>query len=507
MPAHSKHGKTNPALMILMCLVIVALGAWLYASFSSEGRGSPALLSGGIGTPGTQVSSADVVPFQDQQAVIAANVSIAGLDTGGLAAAKARRLMEESSEALLKRVKISFTVGDKQINYTAADLGITLDAEASVTRALAYQPSGGTPGKDFDPVYAVNADKAAARIQADEATMSRAPVDAQVQFAPENRKELFKYTPETAGIAVRTDELITMICTRAAAGQFGVFQAPADPVSAKVTAEDLKKNTVPMVYAFDEEQKAWVAGFTSYFKRSNESGANRVFNIAKMAGILNGVVIEPGETFSLNERAGPRTVARGWKKAHGIVDGRYEDQPGGGVCQVSGTLYNAAIRAELEIPDRTHHSWPSTYLPKGLDATISTGGPDLKLKNPYDVPVYITAYADTKVKSLTITIYGKPRADGLYVDYTSKKIGTIAQPAAQVINANEDYDGNKIPVGGRVVYEGHTGQIWNVYKQWKDAEGNVQKTEFMYKDTYRAFQARILTNPGAPEPKPKPPDE
>ncbi|HBU13224.1 MAG TPA: vanomycin resistance protein VanB, partial [Clostridiales bacterium] len=99
-------------------------------------------------------------------------------------------------------------------------------------------------------------------------------------------------------------------------------------------------------------------------------------NIWKMSDIINGVKVEPGETWSINEEAGPRTYNLGWQGAPGISDGEYKEEAGGGICQVSSTLYNAVLRAELEIVERKHHSWPLDYIDGGLDATISTGAPD-----------------------------------------------------------------------------------------------------------------------------------
>ncbi len=210
----------------------------------------------------------------------------------------------------------------------------------------------------------------------------------------------------------------------------------------------------------------------------------------------------PGEKFSLNEKAGPRTIAKGWKKAPGIVDGRYEKQPGGGVCQVSGTLYNVLLRAELEILERKHHSWPSSYLPIGLDATISTGGPDLKFKNQYDAPVYIFAVTDEKKKTLTISIYGKPLAHGYKVEYFSKRSHWLAQPASNKKISDVDLEGNPIPADSQVVYKGHRGQVADVYRQYIDKiTGKVVQTTKMYEDRYGTFNERVFFNP-KPEPSP-----
>ena len=149
-----------------------------------------------------------------------------------------------------------------------------------------------------------------------------------------------------------------------------------------------------------------MSSWTSSYRK--HSSANRVYNVTKLCGIINGQTLEPGVEWSINEVAGPRTVANGWKEADGISDGGYTKQAGGGVCQISSTLFNASIRSGIFYNSRTsisesensykwgievtfwrHHSIISNYIPLGLDATISTGGPDFDAAQPlHDAILY-----------------------------------------------------------------------------------------------------------------------
>ena len=502
MSASRKNGNMKVVLVTVLCLLIVGLGAGAYMVLSSDNlkhsvqaekdqQNTPVQsLEISLQSPVITMQS-PVIPMQSPDNTIAQGIKIAGLEVGGLTQAQALALLKENEEYILKDIKISFKVADKQYEYMAADLGIFLDAENSLNEALKSAQTQGN--SDYKAIYGLDTALAREKLAADTAAINIAPVDAQVEFTPKEA-QVFKYIPEINGQSVQLENLVALVESKVKAGNFEVFDAPVDTLPAAVKMVDLKLYTSPIVFSFNSETKKWQPGFTSYFKRSNESGKNRVFNINKLSGIVNGTIIKPGEEFSLNKKAGARTTENGWKKAHGIVDGRYEDQPGGGVCQVSGTLYNAAIRAELTITARQHHSWPSTYLPKGLDATISTGGPDLRFKNPYDTPIYITSVCDTKKKSLTITIYGKPLNDGLYVDFTSKKTGSIPQPEPKTIYQSKDLEGDPIAPGHSVVYPGHTGQVWKVYKQWKDATGAVSKTEEFGTEKYLAFGKRIVCN-------------
>jgi len=126
--------------------------------------------------------------------------------------------------------------------------------------------------------------------------------------------------------------------------------------------------------------------FTAEPKSRNE-------NISHAAHSIDGLVIEPGEIFSYNKAIGPTTKQTGYKRARIFIKGKKAFGYGGGVCQVSSTLYNAAADAGMDIVERHSHSLPVEYVPKGKDAATSYGGLDFKFKNTYSYPVEI----DTKV--------------------------------------------------------------------------------------------------------------
>ena len=303
---------------------------------------------------------------------------------------------------------------------------------------------------------------------------------------------------EIVGVDVDASALAVLICDNLSNGNFASIEAPVLLTEPSIKADDVKANTKRL------------STYTSIYK--DISTEDRITNITIMSGIVNGTAIRPGETWSINEAAGPRnaTTARtmGWAEAHGITNGRYEDQFGGGVCQVSGTLYNAAIMAELTITERHTHSWPSTYVPEGLDATInypsgeldSPGTKDIKLTNPFDMPVYLVAYMDTEEETLTIEIYGPPLAHGYTVQFITIKVGSEnAAPTEVHYGAATDPGGNAITEGKSTKWvDSRNGQTWQVWKQYVDADGNVVRSEFFHEDSYRAFQGVVYWN--APDP-------
>ena len=144
----------------------------------------------------------------------------------------------------------------------------------------------------------------------------------------------------------------------------------------------------------------------------------RINNIKLCAAKLNGLVLNPGEEFSFNGTIGQRTTEAGFNAAAAYNDGQVVQEVGGGICQVSSTIYCAAMLAQMTTVERTCHMFVVTYLPYGLDATVSWPGPDYKFRNDRDYPVKIVAYCNDADKSITIEIWGTD-VDGSYVELTS----------------------------------------------------------------------------------------
>lgn len=143
------------------------------------------------------------------------------------------------------------------------------------------------------------------------------------------------------------------------------------------------------------------------------SSASRANNVELAASKINGVILNPGEEFSYNDTVGKRTTEAGFKPAGAYSGGKVVNEVGGGICQVSSTLYCAALYANLEITARTDHYFAVDYLPAGLDATVSWGGPEFKFKNNRDFPIKIVAKWSNR--ELTVEIWGTD-VDGSYVE-------------------------------------------------------------------------------------------
>ncbi len=447
-------------------------------------------------------------------------ISVAGVDISGLTYDEA--LANPELAGLAKQAEdgfsYTFTVNGKPFTFTAADIGATSGFSHTLQEAMLYGQYGSEAGaqkkelsenggKNFELTPYAELDTVTAKLKELKATtLDTQPQDAtlsvpkDVKFNPDAeylyQLEGVQVVDEVVGVDVDAVALAVLICEDINSGTLAGVDAPVILTKPDLSVEEVKENTK----RFNPE------AVTTSFDGSTE---DRVTNVTILSGFVNGVVIQPGQTWSINEAAGPRNAQTakeiGWAEAHGITNGRYEDQYGGGVCQVSGTLYNAAIRAELTITERYPHSWPSTYLPEGQDATInyttegaeaSTGTKDLKLTNPYDMPVYLVAYVDSKAETLTIQVYGPPLVHGYKIQYINIKVGSkIAPLPTYHYDSPTAPDGTPIDAGKKVEWvQAHDGQTWQVWKQYVDASGNVVKSEFFSESSYKDFQGVYYCN-------------
>ncbi|MGI6013980.1 MAG: VanW family protein [Oscillospiraceae bacterium] len=184
-----------------------------------------------------------------------------------------------------------------------------------------------------------------------------------------------------------------------------------------VTIELITTTTEEEV-TFDESMlfQDLLAEKTTYMSSYNY---NRNNNIAKAAAAINGVVLYPGESFSFNGTVGQRTAAAGYLPAGAYANGEVVDELGGGICQVSSTLYYCTLLANLQITERNVHYFSVSYLPWGLDATVSWPNVDFKFVNNREYPIKIVTSVDTNAGTTNIKIYGTD-LDGTHVEMTTE---------------------------------------------------------------------------------------
>jgi len=226
-------------------------------------------------------------------------------------------------------------------------------------------------------------------------------------------------------------------------------------VSMVTTVEDPSDKEVELA-----KVKDLIGTYTTSFKSSN---ADRSGNVRNGASLIDGTVLFPGEEFSTYDNVKPFTTANGYFMAGSYLNGMVVDSMGGGICQVSTTLYNAVLRAELEITERHNHSMVVAYVKVSEDAAIAeSSGKDFRFVNNYDFPIYIEGIT-TEDKKVTFNIYGvETRPANRTVEFQNEIVQTI----------NPDYE-RIIPDAGQGVgyvkvqsaHVGYKAKLWKIVKE------------------------------------------
>jgi vancomycin resistance protein YoaR len=279
---------------------------------------------------------------------------------------------------------------------------------------------------------------------------------------PQNAKYKYKdgriiIISETYGYEFDKEKLYNEICSNML-GDEREFTLHYKDLKPKITKEILKKQGI----------KENIASFTTRFNSNNKS---RSKNIRLAASIIDGTIVAPGEVFSFNKVVGERTKARGFDEAGVYINGNIESELGGGICQVSSTLYNAVLLSDLEVVQRNNHSLTVNYVPLSRDAAVSWGSKDFKFRNNKDFYIYI--HAETGENTITFDLFGTK--SNKRVELISKIIERIDSPIKYVQDTNLK--------DGEIVKKGRTGYRSKLIKKVYE-NGKLIKTETVSQDKY-----------------------
>lgn len=221
------------------------------------------------------------------------------------------------------------------------------------------------------------------------------------------------------------------------------------------------------------------------------SNASRSANVTNGCNLVNGITLYPGEEFSTYDAVAPFTEKNGYHMAGSYLNGKVVDSLGGGICQVSTTLYNAVLQAELEVTERHNHSMIVTYVEPSADAAIAeSSGKDFKFVNNLDYPVYIEGYVENK--HITFNIYGKEtRAPGHQVRYESEVLEVINPPSDTI------YADASLPVGYITTDSAHIGykaKLWKIVTQDGVEVSRTQVNSSSYKMVPRSATVGTATS-------------
>ena len=247
--------------------------------------------------------------------------------------------------------------------------------------------------------------------------------------------------------------------------------------------------TKPKVTIEDIGTEAFPDRLSTFSTRYDASDKDRTTNLVIACQKLNGKVIMPGEIFSYNATLGPRTYAAGYRNGKIYENGQVVDGLGGGICQISSTLYNAALMSDMEIVERRNHQFVTSYVSEGRDATVVYGATDFKFKNTRTYPVRLVASAKGGVA--TVSVYGIKEADREYTySFRTEPISTIPYTTKYI----ED---SSLSAGQEVVTQkGANGLVCKTYMT-KMLNGKIVSTKLLSTDTYSAMQKIVKRGTGA----------
>ena len=417
-----------------------------------------------------------------EQTAFFPGVTLDGVDLGGMELEQARSLIHESQRQTSEAFSLVVAAGDKRWRITSQEVPVTFNGQAVLEQAYAVGRSGtleeryaqiqraAQEGIAFHTGFSYDRTAVERLVGIIGDSLDVEAKDATLDAFDVNNRS-FTFTEASAGYRIDRARLAADILDALDAHAYDrVIQPVGEQVEPQITRAQLEG----------------LFGRISTFTTQTTKDRDRNTNIALSASALNGRVVMPGETMSFNSCTGQRTGEKGYREAGAIAGGVLVDDTGGGVCQTSSTLFNAVVRADLKIVERYAHSWPSSYVNKGEDATVNWPSLDFVFKNEGKFPVFVVAwYADQQV---TVEIYGQMLEGGQTIDLESSVIREI-KPSDEVLYTLDE----SLPVGTRKAgRKKRTGYVVDTYKVYRSAEGEELRREKLWTTTYRATQDEIL---------------
>ena len=428
-----------------------------------------------------------------------AGVKLIGVDVSGMTPEEATGLVKNAAEKKLKTVAVTISSGENSWTLDSDAIGMGYDIAEALADGLNFGRGEddntvvitGAGEGEFDAKYTWDRGKIISALAAMSQSINTEATAAYAEPVTDwTQEERFIYHTGEEGITLNEEATADAIEKALGQGEFVcTVEATVNAVLPGGNIDDLKAAT------------SFIASYTTKFsaRRDDEVKQNRKFNIQKAADIINGNTIQPGEEWSFNTVVGPRTYELGWKGANGISGGKeYTIQAGGGICQVSTTLYNALLCANMEIVDRRAHTIPSDYVPVGLDATVDTRGIDFVWKNNTDMPAYIFAKVEkvegsSSRNTITVYVYGKPLPEG--VTYQSRN--EIIEERSRQDEAIYTNDAS-IPTGYQLErVQGHKYYVAEAYQD-KYVDGKLAESKLLYTDKYKGNPPEVSIGTGAP---------
>lgn len=398
------------------------------------------------------------------------NAYINNIDIGKLTKEEALAKIKGILEPSIENVYMSLKVGEKIWKLNYSDFDYTYDYMNAIEEA--YHIGRGSSffcnvkdaiatrvnGKNISMSFSYDTNHINTFLSTIAKEVNQKAIDATIKM----KEKVFVITDEKLGKELDQKKSFDLIIECIKEGKISLINLPLENTEPEIKRSDL---------AVIRDKLG------EYTTRFNVNDGDRSYNILLATKSVTNVLVKPGQIFSLNKTIGPRLEGFGFKTAKVIINNELVPGIGGGVCQVSSTLYNAALLSDLKIIERRNHSLPSSYISLGRDATISGDYIDLKFQNITKYPIYI--YGELKGGAVTFSIYGKNDNPGKAVKIVTEVISK-KQPQMKIIEDNTMMKGVEV-----IEKKAQTGYVVKSYRVVYE-NGKEVKKEVLYTDTYRS---------------------
>lgn len=428
-----------------------------------------------------------------RQEMIYQGVFIDGVHVGGMTLTQAQAVLQNEADSTANAFSLTISIGNKSWTLDNRTVAATRNLDTVLRQAYAIGKQNTTAiiGTNLTPfrervntmltllekhVYlnsTATYDHEAVRAKINEIAtyVTRDPVDSVIEsFNPNTRT--FTFTDEQPGVTIDAEALYQQVTAKLNQGVVGEILTIAPTITTPAISKTDMMNNFKLVSAFTTD---------------TTSDRNRNNNIGLACAAINGKVLLPGESFSFNTATGQRTTSKGYKSAGAIAAGQSIEEVGGGICQVSSTLFNAVARADLEITSRSPHAWPSSYVKIGEDATVNWPNLDFAFRNNKNTPVFVIAYY--KDRKCSAEIWGMALGTGVTIDLSSRILKTT-EPPTEI-----KYVQNPALAAGESIetIKARTGYVVDTYKVWYK-DGQEAKRELLHTSTYKTYQRTVEYN-------------
>jgi len=486
----TKKSRLRPRILVVSALIVTVLitgGVYLFVSGQARSAEEQAAIA---------LREEESLRKQQQEAkdrydaimngkTFLTGITVEGIDIGGMTRQEAKTALEPLLGSIIPSGKLPLKLRDQTFTFdlsliqavnnldSVLDEAMKIAASEDMTTALNKADEIAANGHNFTLTMQHNFDSVTSFV-ADLAAQVNVPAKNAAIGTVDTVKHTVSMSEAVPGISVKENELVTLINNAILTGSLSAIEIPTESIAPTVTENHL--------------QMIEIRAETS-FKGSSSS---RIYNIKKGADLMNGKVLAPGEVFSANDVLGVRTYKNGWKEANAYVGGTTEVQAGGGVCQLSSTLYNAVVKADLEVVSRRNHSMPVSYIKNGLDATINSVGNiiDFKFKNNTDCDLVVFAWTEDKTVIFKIIRCAFTTDEYDEIRLTAEKISTVYPDGEMEITV----DSTLAPGAEEIDVPTQNGSVYQSYKNFYK-NGEKVRSEKLAKSTYKAFNGSMRVGP------------